>query len=343
MTLTSSSVADLSWWIENMPHSSRDIIHPTPFMIIQTDASTLGWGAVFGDQEVGGRWTSLERISHINILELQAAFFALKSFCKETIKGHVQLQIDNTTAVAYINNMGGSKSPKLNSLAQEIWDWCIQRQLWVSATHIAGKLNVTADSKSRKFQDKHEWMLNKDAFKVILSFYPELNIDLFATRLNNQLALYCSWKPDPGCAFVDALTIDWRKFNFYAFPPFSLIPRCLQKIAQDQAKGILIIPVWPTQTWFPQALQLLCNQPWIMKPSKSLLQHASQQVHPLHNKLHLMVCPLSGNPLHNTMFLQTLPRSLWPPGEWAHKNNTRHTLKKMVGIKRHYLQFTKDK
>ena len=102
--------------------------------------------------------------------------------------------------------MGGSKSPKLNSLAQEIWDWCIQRQLWVSATHIASKLNVSADSKSRNFQDKHEWMLNKEAFKVILSLYPELNIDLFATRLNNQLALYCSWKPDPGCAFVLLLT-----------------------------------------------------------------------------------------------------------------------------------------
>jgi len=101
-----------------------------------------------------------------------------------------------------------------------------------------------------KFQDKHEWMQNKESFKVILSFYPELNIDLFATRLNTQLALYCSWKFDPaGCAFVDALTIDWSKVNFYAFPPFSLIPRCLQKIAQDQAKGFLIIALRPTQAW----------------------------------------------------------------------------------------------
>ena len=111
MTLTPSSVAELTWWIDNMPHSSRDIIHATPFMIVQTDASTLGWGAVYGDHEVGGRWTSLERTRHINILELQAAFFAFKSFCKETIKGHIQLQIDNTTAVACINNMGGFKIP----------------------------------------------------------------------------------------------------------------------------------------------------------------------------------------------------------------------------------------
>ena len=80
MTLTSSSVAELTCWIENMPHSYRDITYPTPFMIIQTDASTLGWGAVYGDQEVGRRWTSLESTSHINILELHAAFFALKSF-----------------------------------------------------------------------------------------------------------------------------------------------------------------------------------------------------------------------------------------------------------------------
>ena len=34
MTLTSSSVAELAWWIENMPHSSRDITHPNPFMVI---------------------------------------------------------------------------------------------------------------------------------------------------------------------------------------------------------------------------------------------------------------------------------------------------------------------
>ena len=85
--------------------------------------------------------------------------------------------------------------------------------------------------------------------------HPELNTDLFATRLNNQLTLYCSWKPDPGCASVDALTIDWSKFNLYVSSPFSLIRRFLQKIAQDQAKGILIIPLWPTQTWFSQALQ----------------------------------------------------------------------------------------
>ena len=159
--------------------------------------------------------------------------------------------------------------------------------------------------------------------------YPELNIDLFASRLNNQLDVYCSWKPDPGCTYVDAFSIDWSNFNFFAFPPFSLIPRCVQNILQDKAKGILLIPVWPTQTWFPLVLQLLYSQPWIFKPSANLLCHAHfKEPHLLHKSLHLMVCPLSGTPSHSTTFLQTLPTSSsWPPGGKELKTSTKHMWK----------------
>ena len=45
--------------------------------------------------------------SHINYLELLAAFFALKAFCLNCQCCTVQLQLDNSTAVTYINNMGG--------------------------------------------------------------------------------------------------------------------------------------------------------------------------------------------------------------------------------------------
>ena len=79
--------------------------------------------------------------------------------------------------------MGGSKSPLLNALAKEIWNWCIERDIWVSAVHIAGKLNTSADNKSRKFSDKHEWSLSKAYFLEIFSTFPEPNIDLFASGL----------------------------------------------------------------------------------------------------------------------------------------------------------------
>jgi hypothetical protein len=63
-----------------------------------------------------------EQVEHINVLELQAAYFALKALCGQESELHIQIQLDNSTAVAYINNMGGTKSLKLNNLALEIWE-----------------------------------------------------------------------------------------------------------------------------------------------------------------------------------------------------------------------------
>ena len=104
--------------------------------------------------------------------------------------------------------MGGLKSLELNCLAIKIWDWSIQRDNWISSVHLAGKLNVRADAQSRNFSDKHELTLNGSVFENILSQYPELNIDLFATRLNHKLPTYCSWKPDPGCSYIDAFLVN---------------------------------------------------------------------------------------------------------------------------------------
>ena len=62
----------------------------------------------------GGRWTDCEQMEHINVLELQAAYFALKSLRGQESERHFQIELDNFTAVAYINNMGGNKSLTLN-------------------------------------------------------------------------------------------------------------------------------------------------------------------------------------------------------------------------------------
>ena len=68
MQLSVTSSNELSWWISNMPHAKRCIYHPTPSMVIQSDASKQGWGAVFGSGKTGGRWTPPEAVMHINIL-----------------------------------------------------------------------------------------------------------------------------------------------------------------------------------------------------------------------------------------------------------------------------------
>ena len=327
MKLSSRSMIELAWWISNMPFACKNI-HPLRANIqLQTDSSKKGWGAVYGDQQIGGRWNTNEAMDHINILELKAAFFVLKSFCSQANETHVQIQIDNTTAVSYINNMGGSKSPVLNNLAIELWEWCIHRNIWVSAVHIAGKLNVDEDFKSRSFSDKHEWMLNRNVFPDFLTEFPELNMDLFASRLTTQLTQYCSWQPDPGSAFEDAFSIDWSKFNFYACPPFSLILRRLQKIQQDKGKGLIIDRTSVAKTNMLYSGSTVTFQPTLDLPTTpKLLQHTSHnRLHPLHQKLHLMVCPLSGTLSDNTTFLKKSSKSSWLHGGRAPRNNIQRT------------------
>ncbi len=63
-------------------------------------------GAVFQGQAAAGQWLPAE--DHINYLERSAVLLGLQAFCTELSNTHICLQIDNTTAAAYINNMGGS-------------------------------------------------------------------------------------------------------------------------------------------------------------------------------------------------------------------------------------------
>ena len=59
----------------------------------------------------------IKKIKSINILELLVIKFTIKSFFKECENGHVRIMSNNVTAAAYINNMGGCKSPSSNKMA----------------------------------------------------------------------------------------------------------------------------------------------------------------------------------------------------------------------------------
>ena len=71
--------------------------------------------------------------------------------------------------------------------------WCIPRNIWLTSAHIEGVANATPDRLSRVFDDTTEWQLNPVILKKITNniFLPE--IDLFASRLNRQVACYVSW------------------------------------------------------------------------------------------------------------------------------------------------------
>ena len=298
-SLGPTAKAELTWWVHNAHNAYLAINKGRYDMTLSSDASGLGWGIFDGKTEGGGRWNDTEasraQTNEINYLELWAAFMALRAYCVDKSNIHVQLKIDNTTAIAYLNKMGGTKSFTCNELAKEIWDWCVERNIWVTACHIPGVLNIVADRKSRVFNDETEWHLNRHAFNQICEHFGRPEIDIFASRLNTQLPRFVSWQPDPDAEAIDAFTVDWAETSFYAFPPFCLIAKCLQKVTFDGAEGLMVVPHWPTQPWFARLTKMLTQPPLLLHRSKTLVtQAASGRIHPLHNKLSLMCCRLSG-------------------------------------------------
>ncbi|KAK3100452.1 hypothetical protein FSP39_020111 [Pinctada imbricata] len=297
-TLSQESVTELVWWKNNIHDSCGFLIEKDVNLTIQTDSSLSGWGAyvVETKQKTGGHWSYIEQNAHINILELKAAFLALQSFCTPKNDIHVSLQMDNMVAVSYINNMGGRKC-ELNSLCKQIWDWCINRDIYISAKHLPGVENVQADRLSRKLNDDMEWMLNDNTFEKIMTIYSLKNgIDLFASRLNYRLPLYVSYLPDPNAIAVDAFSMKWNTNFMYMFPPFSILGRVLAKINQDKAEAVMVAPIWPTQHWFPLLLNMISEQSYILpRSSKTLLMPTNMsRQHPL-KKMYLGCFRLSGN------------------------------------------------
>ena len=232
------ALEELQWWITNIKQVNGSPIQPPATeMMITSDASKMGWGATCGNLSTNGRWSNQESLLHINVLELKATFLAVQAFLKHQSNLSVKLRLDNTTAIAYINNQGGTRSPSLTSLTLELWNWCLQQNILITAEHLPGVLNVQADKESRTFVDSSDWKLQP---QILQPFLKDREIDLFATRLTNQLKRYVSWRPDPHAVATDAFSIDWSQLKGYAFPPFNLIPRTLMKVINDNANLVLV-------------------------------------------------------------------------------------------------------
>lgn len=155
-------------------------------------------------------------------------------------------------------------------------------------------MNTEADAESRRLTTDTEWELSDYAFNKITEIFFVPEIDLFANRINTKCQNFISWQTDPFAWAVDAFTVPWGSLRFYAFPPFAMIPRVLQKIVADKATGILVVPNWPTQAWFPLFNSLLIKDVILFKPNLRLLSSFDRSTHMLWESLSLVAGVLPG-------------------------------------------------
>ena len=236
VSLNEEATMELWWWVGMLrAWNGRPILPPTPDLIIETDASLLGWGAASGQMSTGGLWSEDERAQHINALELAGGALAIKTFTKGRENLHVHLRMDNMTVI-YINRMGGTRSQTLSQEACNLWHWCLQQGITLSAEHLPGTENTVADMESRTLRSAAEWMLDRFACHRILQILGPCSVDLFASRLNNQLDRYISWRPAPIRDSDKCLSVVMAERNWVCISP---VCNDRQMPAEDTSGGVI--------------------------------------------------------------------------------------------------------
>ena len=258
------------------------------YFVVHTDASLSGWGAYLSSGDfTSGSWSDSERENHINLLELKAIYLAIVYFLPKFHSKRISIKCDNSTAIAYFNKIGGTHSKSLCILALEIWVILRDNSISCHASHISGLENNAADFLSRH-SHYHEFALSSEAFSFVrscLSF--PLELDLFATKDNKKLPLYCSLFTDPNCFKTDAFSFTWPS-NIYIFPPLPLISRALMKTFRDEVEFCLFItPAWHTLPIIPILTKSLIDSP-IFISSNHLLGCL-----PMRHPFNLMAWPIS--------------------------------------------------
>ena len=273
LRLTKEAETDLQWWVslDRKIRLQAPLLPRTPNMIIKSDASTTGWGAHQGEVRTGGGWLGTEALNHTNYLELLAAFLAIQCFAKQERSINILVKMDTVTAVTYLNKMGGTHSLDLCQLALSMWAWCLQWDIYLMAEHLPGKENLVADEESRMMKDRCDWMLNPAIFNRIQLQMGPCKIDLFASRLTRQLPRFYSWRPDPEAENTDAFSQNWSTTWGFVNPPWCLIPRALSQAKQQQARVIMITPLWVTQLWYPTILEMLEDYPCLLTVRQDLV------------------------------------------------------------------------
>ena len=235
-------LASLKPWLE-----IQDWLRPEKFFTPQrtvqcwTDASLGGWG-VLSDlgQSWSGRWTEQQSELHINVLELLTILMAVRLL--DVRDARLVLWCDNQTAISVIHKVG-SKSQDLHDLALDLLEECETRSLVLFPRHIRGAANVAADALSREEVLPAEWEVPREAFDLLQREHGHpLQIDLFASPLNNKLPLYCAPFPFPRAMAEDALAQDWNQFSqIYLFPPPNLYKEVANCLLRYRGGGVMIL------------------------------------------------------------------------------------------------------
>ena len=178
--------------------------------------------------------------------------------------------------------MDGTSSAQLLKISNSIWNYLLSHQITITAEYLPSRLNVRADWESSNVKNSSNCKLPHKIYLKITKLLGTPTVDLPASRLCHQLLQYMAWKPQPKSFATDAMQHDWNKMLCFAFLPFSLIGRVINKVRRENVEAmILVTPTWQTQPWYTLLLRIPIHRPLLLAALPDLLLNPLGEKHPL--------------------------------------------------------------
>ena len=306
-TLSRPALRDLEWWSHfhyECAANGLALWPEAPSIAIFTDASsTLGYGAVLSApagarKTVGGWWTMPERVQwHITLKELVAVRKGIELFTDDLRGRVVRLWEDNMAVVHIIRNKT-SASPALMAELRLLLELLDSLQIILRPKYIRSELNP-ADEFSR-LTDRDAWSLRPSLQRMLLDKVKRqvgkpVTLDAFASHQSAVCKRYASRHSELAALAFDGLGLDWREEVVWLNPPWALLPDIITKLGIEKPAGVLIVPVWQSQTWWPSLLALGGTHLDLPRPTFSVVALHTRQVEPfLHHGLRLRAIVMPG-------------------------------------------------
>jgi hypothetical protein len=190
---------------------------------------------------------------------------------------------DNMMVVAYLCNGGGSDR-WMTSYARRIHVEAEGQRCGVyTARWVRGLTdNQEADFLSR-WVDHDDWEISASTVQIIRASLGAWSIDRFADQNNAKHERFNSLCPLPESAGVDAFAQSWSRGTNLLVPPVQLIARCLAQVVENQARAIILVPVWTAHEWWPLLLLVSIRSVRLGRASECLVPGPSGSFEPGRN------------------------------------------------------------
>jgi len=271
--LGNQAVADLRWWT-GLSSTGLTLARPIwpdgPTMLMDTDASCLGWGAVLNHSATARGHHAPDRAAlHINLLEMGAIRLALLSFRQLLPPTGVIIRLKcDSMVVLGVLQAQSSPSVALMDEYRLLRAVLVDLKVELRHEHMASALNVWADRLSREV-DSTDWSLAPAAYRRLDAQYGPHSVDLFATELNTRCVRFYSKDLTPGALGANSLHFCWARENAWANPPFNLMGAVIDKVIRERATATLVAPVWRAQPWWARAVET-CSEWQLLPPAEGV-------------------------------------------------------------------------